>query len=131
MTRLPESRIHVNRSGCHQWLGAVQSSGYGSVSDGNGGSALAHRVAWETANGPIPNGLTVDHLCRNKLCVNVDHMELVTRGENAARAHRAKTHCPRGHEYTAENTLTNTRGGRYCRECYNAARRTARKDPAA
>lgn len=108
-------------SDCIIWTGAVQSSGYGSVTNGRGGSMLAHRKAWEDANGPIPGDLTVDHLCAEKLCQNVDHMELVTRAENNRRALAARTHCKHGHELTAENVYTQTRANGYtyrvCRQC--------------
>lgn len=113
-------------SGCHVWLGAIQTNGYGSVTDGHGGTILAHRAAWEAEHGPIPDGLTVDHLCFNRRCVNTEHMELVSASENRARAARMKRYCPRGHEYTPENTSRNGAGHRYCRECANAAQRAKR-----
>lgn len=124
-------RVMEVESGCHVWLGALQSKGYGSAADGRGGVQLAHRLAWEDAHGPIPAGLTIDHLCLNPRCVNVAHMELVTPAENTARGRKLRAYCPRGHEYTPENTSHNSRGWRYCRECHNAARRAARADEAA
>jgi len=69
---------------CLVWRGGVQSKGYGATTNGRGGTMLAHRAAWEQEHGPIADGLTVDHLCGNKLCVNTEHMELVTPGENLA-----------------------------------------------
>lgn len=69
---------------CWLWNGSRCSAGYGQLVV-NGRQTMAHRFAWEIENGAIPDGLTVDHLCMNKLCVNPDHMELVTRGENARR----------------------------------------------
>jgi len=116
-------RVMEIPTGCHVWLGGKSRKGYGTVGSRDGGSTLAHRVAWEEANGPIPEGLTVDHLCQNKACINVDHMELVTSGENSARAHRLKAYCPRGHEYTENNTHRNGHGWRYCRTCHNEAQR--------
>lgn len=108
-------------SDCILWSGAVQSRGYGSVTDGNGSSMLAHRRAWEAVNGPIPGDLTIDHLCRNKLCQNVGHMELVTRPENSRRAHAARTHCKHGHPLSGANlrlyTRSNGRTHRVCRAC--------------
>ena len=80
---------------CTLWEGAVQSRGYGSLKIG-GKSMLAHRRAWEVARGPIPEGMTIDHLCRQKLCVNPDHMEVVTRGENLRRMN-AVVRPPRAH----------------------------------
>lgn len=78
------------------------------------------------------NGLTIDHLCRNPLCVNPDHLEPVTNSENVRRAaaagayegngahHRAKTHCPKGHPYSGENLYRTPSGKRKCRECERA-----------
>jgi len=78
----------VDKSGaCHLWTAHVQSRGYGELTIARR-NRLAHRVAWELERGPIPDGLTVDHLCRNKRCVRVEHMELVTAAENTRRARR-------------------------------------------
>lgn len=97
-------KVRVEESGCHQWLASLASPGYGKFSV-DGRYHLAHRYAYEIANGPIPKGLTIDHLCRNRGCVNPEHMEPVTIGENVLRSplfighvKRARTHCPRGHE---------------------------------
>lgn len=62
---------------CWNWTGAIQSSGYGSVTNGKGSSMLAHRRAYEALVGPIPDGLTIDHLCERKSCVNPRHMQPV------------------------------------------------------
>jgi hypothetical protein len=77
----------VDRSGsCHLWIGGRQTRGYGWLGACRGNnSGLAHRFAWELERGPIPGDLTVDHLCNNKLCVRVDHLELVSRVENTRR----------------------------------------------
>jgi hypothetical protein len=113
---------------CVEWRGAVTSAGYGSVADGKGSSLLAHRVAYEQVFGPIPAGMTLDHLCRNRRCVNPDHLEPVTNRENILRGtspsavHARKTHCPKGHSYSAENTYTKPRGSRECRTCKRVAR---------
>ncbi len=104
------------------WTGAVV-KGYGVIRDARVSQNVgAHRIAWEVANGPIPDGLTIDHLCRTPLCSAVDHLEPVTIRENVLRAdpgafNRAKTHCPRGHEYDEANTKYDRRGGRLCRAC--------------
>jgi hypothetical protein len=85
----------------------------------------AHRAAYELLVGPIPAGLTLDHLCRTTLCVNPEHLEPVTMRENALRGkgptavNARKTHCKRGHEFTPENTYVYPRGGRECRTCSN------------
>lgn len=88
----------------------------------------AHRVAYELTRGPIPAGMEIDHLCRVRSCVNPDHLEAVTRGENLRRGRGktgAQTHCKRGHELTPENTYryVNRRGYvcRHCRQCRRAA----------
>src|SRR5690606_17418880 len=70
---------------CWYWSDTPAKSGYGRISINNT-ATYAHRVAWELLMGPIPEGLTIDHLCHNKLCVNPDHLEPVTFGENASRA---------------------------------------------
>lgn len=111
---------------CWPWLGARQPNGYGKMGSGgsHGRTLLAHRVSYELNVGPIPDGLTIDHLCRNPACVNPAHMEVVTgaenilRGESAAARNSRKTHCPAGHPYDEENTLLHRlRTGKYGREC--------------
>jgi hypothetical protein len=110
---------------CLVWQGKGTGSGYGQISWG-GRLWLVHRAIWTALRGPIPEGLTIDHLCRTKLCVFVEHMEVVTAAVNSERAgglrttwanRRAKTHCKHGHEFTPENTRTNSSGGRMCKEC--------------
>lgn len=83
---------------------------------------LAHRYAWITLVGEIPAGLHIDHLCRNKVCVNPDHLEPVTprvnvlRGYSMVAANARATHCTHGHEFTPENTRLK-HGDRICRQC--------------
>lgn len=108
---------------CILWTGAVQSSGYGSVTDGQGGTMLAHRKAWSEKHGTIPGELTVDHLCRTKLCINTDHMELVTRSENSRRGDAARTHCKHGHPLSGANLAIRVRQGRRFRVCIECRRR--------
>lgn len=87
-------------SGCWLWKGAT-ACGYGYFRH-----RPAHRFAYELYRGPIPEGLQLDHLCRVRSCVNPSHLEAVTqgvnlhRGETIAARNAAKTHCPKGHEYT-------------------------------
>lgn len=104
---------------CWEWTGSVNGSGYGSYAQ-----QMAHRFSYEMYKGKIPDGLTIDHLCRNKKCVNPEHLEAVTSRENNLRSnsssakHARATECPRGHAYSAENTYTRPDGkGRGCNEC--------------
>ena len=83
-----------------------------------------HRWYYEEYIGPIPEGLVIDHLCRNRACCNPFHMEPVTIGENVRRGvhgNTTKTHCPQGHGYTAKNTYRYPDGRRHCRICRAAA----------
>lgn len=120
-------RYQVNQTPCWSWTGGTQSRCYGSLADGARGTQLAHRAVWEAVNGPIPPGQTVDHLCRNKLCGRPDHLELVTAEENKRRFRAAILQCPRGHDYTPENTAISGHGTRSCRQCGIDARRRARE----
>lgn len=79
---LPAAKLSTD---CVCWTGAQSSKGYGQVRH-NGRVEYVHRLAWIEANGPIPDGMTVEHSCRVRCCLNVRHMELVTRPENSRRA---------------------------------------------
>jgi hypothetical protein len=109
-------------NGCWPWL-ASRKWGYGCFSlDGGKVQVRAHRYAYEVLVGPIPSGLQIDHLCRNRACCNPDHLEPVTgavnnlRGEGIAARNARKTHCLNGHEFTSENTYR-VKGGRACKPC--------------
>lgn len=107
--------------GCWIWTGARQSRGYGSAAiPGTNRTTLAHRAIYELLVGTIPAGLTLDHLCRVKVCVNPDHLEPVSRAENVRRGPGAmskRTHCPQGHPYSGSNLYVHPRGSRECRTC--------------
>lgn len=128
------SKVHPDRFGCLVWQSTKSIDGYGRFRL-DGVYMMAHRIAWQWKYGFIPQGLTVDHLCRNRACVKVKHLELVTNRENVlrgngltARNHRA-THCCRGHPFDENNTYIDPkRGVRACRICQReASRRRAAK----
>ena len=111
-------------SGCWHWTAAGTGNGYGQIFF-DGKVRMAHRVSYEVLVSPIPDGLQIDHLCRNRGCCNPTHLEPVTPRENTMRSDSprlarerqlSKTHCPRGHEYDEENTRI-YRGKRNCRAC--------------
>lgn len=112
----------VDKSGdCWEWTAFLTPDGYGRFGL-DGAIVAAHRTAYELVVGPIPDGLQIDHLCRNRKCVNPDHLEPVTQLENARRGFWAtKTHCKHGHEFTPENTYIRPTGARQCRTCNRAA----------
>lgn len=112
-------------SDCWIWRGPMKSTGYGQINwgkteDGKKIVRYAHRVSYELSVGPIPTGLTLDHLCRNTVCVNPEHLEPVTQSENTRRGGNGrKTHCSRGHRFTTDNTYVRPdgTGWRGCRAC--------------
>jgi hypothetical protein len=118
-------KVALTDSGCIEWIAAPANTGYGELSaNSETPRVLAHRWSYEHHFGPIPEGLQIDHLCRNRLCINPDHLEAVTqrvnilRGEGATARNAAKTHCPRGHALSGDNVYTHpTRGHRECLEC--------------
>ena len=110
----------VADDGCWQWTASKNEHGYGHFWNGSR-VAPAHRWSLEFHVGPVPEGLELDHFCRNRSCVNPEHLEPVTRAENNRRAAAAQTHCINGHEFTEENTVVRRHGYRKCRTCKRAA----------
>lgn len=129
------SYVDVNDDGCWRWAGKRNWGGYSSFWC-DGATVAAHRWSYEYHRGPIPDGLTIDHLCRVRDCVNPCHMEAVTMEENRARGNHPgkRTHCPQGHPYDETNTgRISTTGDRYCKTCarLRARQRYWRKKAAA
>lgn len=106
---------------CWSWKGKIGKQGYGRCTVRIKGVIyqLPHRVAYTLLAGQVPLGLTLDHLCFNKLCVNPAHLEPVTIAENIYRATLKRTHCKHGHPYK-ENAFTNSNGNRECHICRKA-----------
>jgi hypothetical protein len=124
----------VDRSGengCWNWTGSLTPGGYGRLRV-DGLRPAAHRFSYELHIGLIPDGLQLDHLCRNRRCVNPAHLEPVTARENTLRgeapsARRARqTHCVRGHAFSGGNLRLKPSGKRECRACDRAGQRSRR-----
>lgn len=117
--------VGTSPGGCWFWTGGLFEGGYRRFKV-KGRGRLAHRVAYELLVGPIPLGLHLDHLCRERACVNPLHLEPTTPLENARRAFSpkaAKTHCDAGHPFDEGNTYRDPRGWRGCRACRQEATR--------
>jgi hypothetical protein len=131
-----ERHVRKAETGCWEWTGHHQSNGYATLGlkdpDGKWRPNLAHRIAFELYRGPISAGLVIDHLCRNRGCVNPEHLEVVTMGENLRRGdgpngqHARATHCPQGHPYEGAN-LRWRRGWRECVICSRIGAREAQR----
>ena len=117
-------------NGCWMWVASLNMArgGYAQFSAG-GTMVRAHRYAYETLIGPVPDGLDLDHLCRNRWCVNPAHLEPVTRSENLRRGYAARglaSTCAQNHPFDESNTFQRADGGRGCRACRNDASRASK-----
>lgn len=123
---------------CWEWTAYRDKDGYGILSFVPAGlSTRAHKFAWQTLVGPIPDGLELDHRCRNRGCCNPDHLEPVTHAENMRRsgllgqwtrlAAKNRTHCQRNHPYAGENLVMDS-GSRRCRQCRNDGQNSRRRE---
>jgi len=131
-------RVEKEKNGCWTWTGSLNHKGYGQVS-WHGKVVRAHRIIYFLITGKeVPSNMTIDHLCRNRACVNPDHMEVVTgkentlRGENFSACNKRKQFCPRGHSLSGNNLLAAAlrHGGRDCKTCKREKHRERlRTDP--
>jgi len=125
-----------NTTPCWEWTAYLNYDGYGQFQL-NRKPKLAHRLSYEDKYGEIPAGLEINHLCRNRCCINREgHLEAITHKENCEKSlsgfagglrQRAKTHCPHGHEYSKENTYFFPNGKRMCRTCHRIRSRQNRQ----
>ena len=112
---------HKNEDGCIVFDGPKSGGGYGYAAI-NGKVVRVHRALWEEVNGNIPEGMTVDHMCYQKDCINIEHLRLLSHSDNTkmSRANierKSKTHCRKGHPYSGKNLYIDKRGSRHCTAC--------------
>lgn len=127
------NRIAISDTGCWLWVGYLDKYGYGSLGvprciAGKVKNVRAHRLSYELFKGPLLQGKYIDHLCKQRACINPDHLELVTPGENVMRSTKtfqainaAKTHCKNGHPLSGQNLYLMRLGHRSCRTCRSTA----------
>ena len=133
------ANVEKSDSGCWNWTGLlIARTGYGRFRPRDKSASNAHRWSYQHHVGPIPSGMVIDHLCRNRACVNPKHLEVVTQQVNVVRgasaeANRARfaamTHCPHGHEKNEENTRRyySVKRGRWDSECRPCREEQARR----
>lgn len=125
---LGSDKARSQPDGCILWTGSHDKDGY-AVFGNDGGTRRLVRRLWIELRGPISPAMEPDHLCRTTGCINLDHVEVVTRAVNLARSNcvsavnARKTHCIHGHEFTPANTYTTPDGSRACRTCGREATR--------
>lgn len=121
-----------DEGGCMSWLASKNPFGYGQIKVGFR-PVVAHRVSYALRVGTVPEGMEIDHLCRNRVCVAPNHLEAVThrvnmlRGKTIGAENSRKTHCKHGHEFSYENTYMTPTGARQCRTCRNRRHREMRR----
>jgi hypothetical protein len=129
-----QGKVRIAPSGCWEWQGYIRPNGYGSFYF-RGRPTTAHRAAYQIFVGPVGERADLDHLCRNRRCVNPDHLEIVSRRENCRRGimgqvnaerERAKTCCRNGHAYVEDNVHIAPQGWRRCCICRRENQRRAR-----
>ncbi len=130
---IPETRPELGP--CWMWTKSLATKGYGQLRV-HGKKRYTHRVAYELLVGVVPEGLELDHLCRNPACCNPAHLEPVTHAENVRRGivgdrQRAKTHCVQGHPFDRANAYVDAKGFRHCRVCGRATSRRYQQKMAA
>lgn len=118
------NKIEVDANGCWLWIAYLDRDGYGRFRDAKSKKVYAHRFSYEYFCGLIQEGMVIDHICRVRNCVNPKHLRCVSVRDNVLKNSRSKqalnkvkTVCKNGHSFNSENTGTDKRGDRYCKQC--------------